>query len=77
MGVSSGVFPRATSVLLLKNVHHKILHSIQGLPLRCPVATVLGLLGACSVVSLISQRQLSFVFSFSSLDPDALPRWVS
>ena len=63
-------------LLLLERVHRKILRSFQGLPVRCPVAAVLGLLGARSVVSLISQRQLCFALSFSFLDPDALPRRV-
>ena len=59
-------------LLLLECVHCKILCSIQGLPVQCPVAAVLGLLGAHSVASLIWQCQLNFIFSFSSLKLDAL-----
>ena len=76
MGVSSGIFPRATycfsSVYTVKYC----------VPSRaCLFDALLLLFWACwglvlLPVSLISQRQLCFAFSFSPLDPDALPRRV-
>lgn len=63
-------------LLLVERLHCKILRSIQGLPVRCPVAAVLGLLDAHSISSLISQRQLGFVFFFS-LERDSIPWCVS
>ena len=63
-------------LLLLERAHRKILRTLMGLPARCRVSALLGLLGARSFASLISQRQLSFIHSFSLMSIDALSRCV-
>ena len=62
--------------LLLERAHRKILRTLMGLPVRCRVSALLGLMGARSFASLISQRQLSFIHSFSLMSTDTLPRCV-
>ena len=76
MVVSSGIFLLDSFNLLLDRAHRKILHTIMGLPVRCRVFAIFWLLGACSFASLICQRQLSFIHSFSLMSTDALPRHV-
>ena len=61
-------------LLLLERAHRKILRTLMGLPTRCRVSALFGLLGARSFASLISQCQLSFIHSFSLMSTDALPR---
>ena len=63
-------------LLLLERAHRKILRTLMGLPARCRVSALLGLLGAHSFASLISQCQLSFIHSFSLMSTDALPRCI-
>ena len=61
---------------MLERVHRKILRTIQGLPLRCHSSALLHLLGTSSISSLIQQRQLNFLRSFSRLPEVSLPRLV-
>ena len=75
-GVSSGIFPRATYCFSSVYTVNYCVPFRACLFDALLLPAVLGLLGARSVVSLISQRQLCFAFSFSSLDPDALPQRV-
>ena len=63
-----------TEVLMLERVHRKILRTIQGFPLRCPASGLRGLAGSMDIQSYISQRNLSFIFSIISLQPDVLVR---
>ena len=75
MVVSSGDIS-SRQLLLLECAHRKILRTLMGFPARYRVSALLGPLGAHSFASLISQRQLSFIHSFSLMSTDALPRCV-
>ena len=61
---------------MLERVHRKILRTIQGLPLRCPSKALQCSLGVPSISSLIHQRQLNFLHSFSTLPVHSLPRVI-
>ena len=61
---------------MIERVHRKILRTIQGLPLRCHSRALLHLMGVPSISSLIQQRQLNFVHTFSGLPADSLPKLV-
>ena len=50
----------STELNILECTNHKILHTIQGLPIRCPVAALQSLIGCCSISSYISHWQLAF-----------------
>ena len=65
-----------SEVTTLERVHHKILRTIQGLPLRCPSIALRHLMGAPTIQLLIHQRQLNFMFTFSTLPLHSLPRMV-
>ena len=66
----------ASEITMLERVHHKILRTIQGLPLRCHSKALQCLMGAPSILSLIQQRQLKFLYSLSLLPADSLPHLV-
>ena len=61
---------------MLERVHRKILRTIQGLPLRCHSRALSHLVGTPCTTSLIHQRQLNFLRTFSALPSDSLPRQV-
>ena len=65
-----------SEVTMLERVHCKILRTIQGLPLRCPSIALRHLMGVPSVLSMIHQRQLNFMYSLSTLPLDSLPHVV-
>ena len=57
----------ASEITMLERVHRKILRTIQGLPLRCRSKALQCLMGVPSILSLIQQRQLNFLYSLSLL----------
>ena len=63
---------------MLECVHQKILITIQGLPTRCPSVALTSLLGSrdIHVSSFISQQQLTFINSITSMSPTDLPRLI-
>ena len=65
-----------SEVTMLERVHRKIPRTIQGLPLRCPSIAPRHLMGVPSVQFVIHQRQLKFMYTFSSLPLDCLPGMV-
>ena len=65
-----------SEITMLERVHRKILRTIQGLPLRCHSRALQFLMGVPSILSLIHQRQLVFLHSFSLLPSDSLPRLI-
>ena len=65
-----------TELLMLERVHRKILRTIQGLPVRCPSVALTNLLGSRDISSFISQKQLSFINSISSMSTTDLPRQI-
>ena len=66
--------PNKTEIIMLERTHRKILRTITGLPTRCNSKALLQLVGMPSITTCIHQRQLSFLHSFSTLPPEALPR---
>ena len=62
-----------TELTLLERTHRKILRTISGMPIRCKSLALQQSLGTISIRSLIHQRQLNFIHSFTSLPPDSLP----
>ena len=44
----------STGLNIFERTHHKILRTIQGLPIRCPAAALQSLIGSCSISSYIS-----------------------
>ena len=65
--------PSKSEFLMLERVHRKILRTIQGLPIRCSSLALQILVGLPSVSSIIFQRQLAFLHSFSARSPNTLP----
>ena len=65
-----------TESLMLERVHQKTLRTIQGLPIRCPSLALTSLLGYRDISSLISQQQLSFINSITSMSTTDLPRLI-
>ena len=65
--------PSKLEFLMLERVHRKILRTIQGLPIRCSRLALQILVGLPSVSSIIFQRQLAFLHSFSAMSPNSLP----
>ena len=65
-----------TESLMLERVHRKILRTIQGLPVRCPSVALTSLLGSRDISSLISQQQLTFINSITSMSTTDLPRLI-
>lgn len=64
-----------TECLMLERIHCKILRTIHGLPTRCP-SIVTSLLGSKDISSFISQQQLTFIKSITSMPCTALPRQI-
>ena len=65
-----------TELNILEHAHHKILRTIQGLPIRCPAAALQSLIGSRSISSYISQRQLAFTNSIINMQASDLPKWL-
>ena len=65
-----------TESLMLEHVHRKILRTIQGLPIRCPSIALTSLLGSRDISSFISQQQLTFINSITSMSSTDLPRLI-
>jgi len=61
-----------TEMEMLERSHRKILHTIQGLPLRCPNSGLLAVIGA----DLVTTKKLLFVHSVVSLPEHLLPHQV-
>ena len=61
---------------MLERVHRKILRTIQGLPTRCPSVALTSLLSSRDTSSFISQQQLTFINSITSMSPTDLPRLI-
>ena len=64
----------STELNILERTHRKILRTIQGLPIRCPVAALQSLIGSHSISSYISQRQLAFINSIINMQASDLPK---
>ena len=65
-----------TELLFLERVHRKILHTIQGLPVRCPSLALNFMMGSLDITSLISQWKLSFVYSIINLPDNSIARMI-
>ena len=63
-----------TKLNILERTHRKILRTIQGLPIRCPVAALQSLIGSQSISSYISQQQLTFINSIINMEASNLPK---
>ena len=63
-----------TELNILEHTHRKMLHTIQGLPIRCPAAGLQSLIGSCPISSYISQRQLAFINSIINMQASDLPK---
>ena len=63
-----------TELNILERTHHKILRTIQGLPIRCPAAALQSLIGSRFISSYISQRQLAFINSIINMQASDLPK---
>ena len=63
--------PSKSEFLMLEWVHRKILRTIQDLPIRCSSLALQILVGSPSVSSIIFQRQLAFLHSFSAMSPNS------
>ena len=66
--------PTKTELIMLEQVHRKILCTIQGLPTRCPSSALNTLLGSDNVASRIRQRKLNFVNSVANLDDNTFTK---
>lgn len=60
-----------TELLFLKRVHRKILHTIQGLPIRCP-SPLTTMTGTQSIKNKVRQRMLGFVVFTTCLPAELL-----
>ncbi len=62
-----------TDLTMLERIHRKILRTIQGLPIRCPLTSLIGSLG---ISSLVDCRQLCFINSIARMSAEDLPKRV-
>ena len=61
---------------VLERIHRKILRTIQALPVRCPSVALTSLLGSRDISFFISQQQLTFMNSITSMSTTDLPRLI-
>ena len=65
-----------TELLFLERVHRKILCTILGSPVTCPLLALNFMMGSLDDSSLISQRKLSFVYSIVNLSDNNIAKRV-
>ena len=61
---------------MVEQIHQKILRTIQALSIRCPSAALTSLLGSRDIASFVSQQQLTFINSTTSMSPTDVPRLI-